>query len=350
MTRHVVLRSPGERIALALPHRGLLVAFGLLAALLAVIALSLMSGSYPLEFSGVRQTLTGAPPDQMAATVVWEFRFPRLLAAILVGAMLGLSGAILQNVTLNPLADPSLVGVSQGASLAVVTLIVVFPGAEGMLRPVAAFGGALAVAALIQGLAAGRSGGATMRFILTGIGIAAFLAALTSALLTYGQVAQAMSALGWLSGSIHSAGWDDVQGLALAGLVLLPALVWAVGPLSALRFGSEMATGLGVAVRPARIGLITLAVALAAFAVASVGPLGFVGLVAPHLARRFARTGTGMGLLLTGLTGGLLVAGADLFGRTAFGTVQIPAGIVTSLLGVPVLVLVILRGQARSGL
>lgn len=350
MNDALILRSRNERLALTIPVRGVIAACGLLILVLLIAMISLMSGSYPLSPAEVWQTLMGRPPEPTAATVVWQFRFPRLLTSVLVGALLALSGALLQNVTLNPLADPALVGVSQGASLAVVAIIVAFPQADGPLRPLYAFGGALVVAALIQWIAMKRAGGATMRFILTGIGIAAFISAMTSALLTYGQVNQAMSALGWLSGSIHAAGWGEVRSLSVLSLLMIPALIWAVGPMRALRFGADMATGLGVAVRPARIVLITLAVALAAIAVAAVGPLGFVGLIAPHLARRLVQTGLGLHLVLTALVGAAMVSGADLIGRAMFAPLQIPAGIVTALVGVPIFVVILLRSQARSQL
>lgn len=344
------LRSPGDTISLELPVRALAVLGLLLALLFGIGAVSLMLGSYPLDLGGVWATLTGAAPSDAAVTVVWEFRFPRMLASALVGVLLGLSGAILQNVTLNPLADPSLVGVSQGASLAVVALVIAFPGADGALRPLYAFGGALVVAALIQWIAMSRRGGATMRFILTGIGVAAFISAITSALLTYGDIDQATAALGWLAGSIHAAGWDEVRMLSLCTLVLAVPVALASRPLSALRMGTEVAAGHGVRVRLARVGLITTSVALAAFAVAAVGPLGFVGLVAPHIARRLARSGVGLHLALTAATGALMVCAADLIGRTILAPVQIPAGIVTALLGVPVFVVLIVRGQGRSQL
>ena len=282
--------------------------------------------------------------------MVHEFRLPRALAAVLVGALLALSGAMLQNVTRNVLADPSLVGVSQGAGLAVVTLIVVFPDVPLAWRPVAALGGALAVAALIQRIAMRRAGGATMRFILTGIGVAACIAAATSAMLTYGRIEQAQAALGWLAGSLHAVGWSEVSYLSLCLLLLLPALFHASRPMSALRTGPELAIGLGVRVPLARVALITLSVALAAVAVAAVGPLGFVGLVAPHVAARLARSGVGLHLALSAASGALMVGLADLLGRTLFAPVQLPAGIVTAVIGVPVFVALILRGRGgREG-
>lgn len=349
MSAPVFSRLDGP-VTFALPARALGVLALLAAALLGLALLSLMTGSYPLGGGEVLSTLLGRAPADMAETVVWQFRLPRTLAGMLAGGLLATSGAVLQTVTRNPLADPSLVGVSQGAGLAVVLAIVVFPGLPPILRPALAFAGALAVAALIQAIAMRRSGGASMRFILTGIGVAAFLSAATSALLTYGQIDRAMAALGWLAGSVHAAGWGDVAILGAAGAALTPALVGAARTLRAMRLGPEIAAGLGVRVARARFGLITLAVALAAAAVAMVGPLGFVGLVAPHLAHRLAHSGVGLHLMLTAASGAVLVGAADLAGRALFAPLQIPAGLVTAIIGVPVFVLLILRTQARSQL
>lgn len=347
MTAPMITRLDGP-VTFALPRRAVAMIALLSAAILLLIVVSLMSGSYPLSAGGVFATLTGPAPEDMANTVVWEFRLPRALAALMSGALLAMSGGVLQTVTRNPLADPSLVGVSQGAGLAVVAAIVAFPELDANWRPPLAFAGALAVAMLIQWIARGRNERATMRFILTGIGLAAFISALTSAFLTYGEVESAMSALGWLAGSVHAAGWQEVGQLAVALAVLLPILTQAARPLSALRFGTDVATGLGINTGMANTLLVTLAVALAAVAVAVVGPLGFVGLVAPHLALRLARCGTGLHLILTGAVGALLVGSADLFGRAAFAPVQIPAGLVTALLGVPIFVLLIMRNPSKG--
>jgi iron complex transport system permease protein len=332
------------------PRRALWLAAALAALIALVAAASLLTGSFGLTWAEVAAILARPEDGAMPSTVVWEFRFPRLLAALLTGAMLGLSGAILQGLTRNPLADPSLVGVSQGAALAVVALIVAFPAVGAGVRPLAAFGGAMAVAAVILALSRGAERGSTMRFILMGIGVAAFISAITATMLTYGRIEAAQAALGWLAGSIHAAGWGDVRVLALVAALSAPAVLWAARPLAALRFGAEIAIGHGVAVARARVTLVALSVALAATAVATVGPMGFVGLVAPHIARRLTPSGEGMQLLLTALTGALMVASADLIGRAAFAPVQIPAGIVTALVGAPVFAWMVLRSQARRTL
>jgi iron complex transport system permease protein len=183
-----------------------------------------------------------------------------------------------------------------------------------------------------------------------GIGVAALISSMTSALLTYGDVNRAMTALGWLAGSVYAVGWDEVRWLSVTALVAIPALFIAARPLSAIRYGENVATGLGVNITYVRWGLIALSVGLAATAVAAVGPLGFVGLVAPHLARRLAPSGVGLHLAMTGLTGALLVGFADFIGRITFAPLQIPAGLVTAMIGVPIFVVLILRTQARANL
>ncbi len=346
--REAVWTRLDGRVTFALPVQALAVLALLLALTAAITLASLMSGSFPMSAGDALRSVVGNAPSDMAATVVWEFRLPRALTAAMAGALFAGSGAILQTVTRNALADPSLVGVSQGAGLAVVTMLVVLPDPPTALRPIFAFAGALIVAAIIQAIAMRRTGGATMRFILTGIGVAAFLSAVTQAMLTYGDLDRAMAALTWLAGSLQAANWQDVQVLATSLAILIPALIWAARPLTALRMGPEIATGLGAAVRRDRALLITLSVALAASAVAMIGPLGFVGLIAPHLARRLARSGPGVHLLLSLAAGAALVGGADYIGRIAFAPVQIPAGLVTALIGAPVFGWLLLR-RPRAG-
>ncbi len=349
MTAGVVERLDGP-LTFRVPARALSVAALLLLASLGVLVAALMSGSFPLTAVQSVATLFGAAPSDTATTVVWEFRFPRALVAAMAGALLALSGAILQTVTRNALADPSLVGVSQGAGLAVVATLIAFPETPPTLRPLLAFGGALTVAVVILSISARRAGGATMRFILTGIGVAAFISACTQALLTYGEIDRALAALGWLAGSVHAAGWGEVRSLALGLALLVPILIWSARPMTALRMGPEVAVGLGASVRRDRNLLVIVSVALAALAVAAVGPLGFVGLVAPHIARRLARSGPGLHLALSASAGALMVGAADLLGRLLFAPVQLPAGLVTAVIGAPVFVWLILRSQARSQL
>lgn len=293
-----------------------------------VAALSLLSGPYPVTLSS---------SDPLSLIVVTEYRLPRLLLGVGSGAALALSGALLQGLTRNPLADPGLLGVSQGAALAVVALIVLTPNAPFGLRLPVAFGGALACAALVQAL--GR--GASLRLILSGIGLSALLAALISALLTHGGLREAESALGWLAGSLHAATLPEAGLMAVILLVLLPLCAVMAPALGVLRLGDEVALSLGLPLLQARRLILLAAVLAAATPAALVGPLGFIGLVAPHLAARLTHT-PGRHLLASALIGAALLALADLAGRS-LGAVQIPAGLITSILGAPLFLWLLIR-------
>jgi iron complex transport system permease protein len=343
--RQLVLRTPRQLIALRLPLRGLVVAGLLLLALLLVSAISLATGSYGVALGEVWETLRGITISRVIDNVIWEFRFPRTLCAALVGAMMALSGAVLQNATRNSLADPSLVGVSQGAALAVVALTVLFPELNASWRPWIAFAGSILVAMAIRTLSQTHHGPSTIRFVLMGIGLSAFISSITSILLTYGEIDRAMAALAWLAGSINAASWGDVWTLLGWAALLFPLLLLLSRSMSALRFGGITAIGLGAPVTLVRNVQLAIAVGLAAIATSIVGPLGFVGLVAPHAARRLAPAGMGLHLVLVALFGALLVALADLVGRAAFAPIQVPAGILTSLIGVPIFVLLLIRGR-----
>ncbi|MCV6574755.1 MAG: iron ABC transporter permease [Cohaesibacter sp.] len=346
----LIYRSKYGTISFSLERAVPLALVFLLVCLFVLFVLSLALGSYDLSLSHLWQALFAAPEGETSTTILWDLRLPRFLASLLVGMMLGLSGAILQGVTRNPLADPSLVGVSQGASLAVVALIVLWPSAPLHLRPIIGFAGALLAASLVQWIAAGKSSSASLRFILVGVGISATISACTNAILTYGQINHAAAALSWLAGSVHTASWGECLVLMFGLAVLSPCLVWAVRPLSGLRFGPELATGLGLHLKRDRSLLIALAVALAALAVSMTGPLGFIGLIAAQLVHRLLRVGTGSHLLLSALVGGVLVALADLVGRTALAPIQLPAGLISAAIGAPIFIALIFRNAGPKHL
>ncbi len=341
--RHSVYRTRSDRISLRIKPQVLVISCLLTGLLLALFLISLSRGSADLTATQIWDAFWHAPKGDMITTVIWQLRLPRLCAAALVGGMLGLSGAILQGVTRNPLADPSLVGVSQGASLCVVALIVLVPNAPLIARPFAAFVGALSVSVLVQWIATGKASAASLRFILVGIGVSATISAGTSAMLTYGQINQATTALSWLAGSVHRVTWAGCSVLLLGLMGAIPALLWAVRPLSGLSFGPEIATGLGLRLRRDRYGLITLAVTLSALAVSVAGPLGFVGLISAQIARRLCRAGQGAHLVITALSGACLVTLADLIGRTVAAPVQFPAGLIAAIIGAPMFVALIFR-------
>ena len=325
----------GQRVSFRLDRRALPVLLALLLLLLAAVILSVSYGEYriaPLDV--VRATLGLETGNDDYRLVVRLFRLPRIVLAALVGAALAVSGAILQGVTRNPLADPGILGISSGAALAAVSLLVYFTAAPALLLPWAAFGGALLSAALIY-LLAWRGGSSPLRLILIGIGFAAAAQALTTLLVVFGEINDVQRALVWLSGSVYGRGWAEVRVLALSLAVLLPLTFLSARQLNTLSLGDESATGLGVGLERTRAFLILLSVALAAGAVAAAGTVGFVGLVAPHITRRLVGPGHEGLLPASALTGALLVVLADLIGRTVIAPSQLPAGLVTAVIGAP---------------
>lgn len=320
-----------------------LYSLSLLIFLALILLLSLVSGSYPLSFKNSFFALLNQPQwisDPQAMLMVWEFRLPRSLAAIFGGALFSLSGALLQNLTRNPLADPSLVGISQGSALAVVILALLFPDYVDGWREIAALFGAVSVAFIIQYIS-GK--GQPLKFILLGIGVAAFISAITSALLTYGDVQSSLSALSWLAGSVHAINWQDVSKLCIAFIVLTASSIIHARTMSPFSMGADISIGLGVVLKKMTLIQLSMSVGAAAIATAVVGPLGFVGLLAPHLARKIVRSGPVNHLLLTVLIGASLVLLADLIGRTLFAPIQLAAGLVTSLVGAPLFAYLLIR-------
>ena len=325
----------GKRVSFRLDRRALPVLLVLLFLLLAVAVLSVSYGEYriaPLDV--VRATLGLETGNEDHRLVVRLFRLPRIVLAALVGAALAVSGAILQGITYNPLADPGILGISSGAALAAVSLLIYFTAVPALLLPWAAFGGALLTAALIY-LLAWRGGSSPLRLILIGIGFAAAAQALTTLLVVFGDINDVQRAFVWLSGSVYGRGWADVRVLALWLAVLLPVTFLSARQLNTLSLGDESATGLGVGLERTRAFLILLSVALAAGAVAAAGTVGFVGLVAPHITRRLVGPGHEGLLPASALTGALLVVTADLIGRTVIAPSQLPAGLVTAVIGAP---------------
>lgn len=310
-----------------------LITLGLLTAGAMVVNMGL--GEYPISPVDVVRSLVGIDtgnPDH--ALIVNSLRLPRALVALLVGVALATSGAIMQGLLRNPLASPDIIGVTHGASLAAVAMIVLLPGASIAAVPVAAFVGA-AVAALIIYLIARTGPGAPLRLILVGVGMAAVAYALTTAIITFGEIFAVSQAIVWMAGSVYGRTWEHFWPL-VPWLVILIPVAWIMSrQLDALGLGDDVARGLGNRVERMRGTLLFVSVGLAAAAVATAGAVAFVGLMAPHLARRLVGPSYAGLVPTAGLIGGLLMVGADLIGRTLFSPLEIPCGVITAILGAP---------------
>lgn len=311
------------------------VLLGLIAMTLIVMILSVGYGEYPISALDVIKTVLGLQTDNFDYVfVINTLRLPRVIAAFLVGTGLAIAGTILQGLTRNPLAAPEIVGVEAGAGLAAVALIVLFPSIPVFFLPIVAFAGALIAALLVYGLA-WENGSSPIRLILVGIGIGAIASAFTSLMITFGNINDVSQALVWLAGSVYGRSWEHIQALLPWLIVFIPLSLFGARELNTLNLGDGVARGLGSRVEWQRGLLLLISVALAGASVATAGTISFVGLMAPHLARQLVGT-SHEGLMPTAaLVGGLIVALADLLGRSLFAPIELPCGVITAAVGAP---------------
>lgn len=324
---HGLTRATSVSLALAL------VGFGCL-------CISVSVGEYPIAMSQVVPAIFGAGPED-AVFMVQGLRLPRAIAAVLVGAAFGLSGAIFQALARNPLASPDIIGITAGASTSAVFIIVVLHGA-GTVLSLGALGGALATAALVYVLAF-RRGLSSYRLILVGIGVAAFLTAITSYLLTRAEIYDAQRATVWLTGSLNGRTWEHVTPLAWAMVLLVPATIALAPSLRNLQLGDDAARGLGVRVELSRAGLVLVGVGLAAAATAAAGPVAFVAFVSAPIARRLVDSP--LTIIPSGLVGATLLLTADIASRRLFAPTELPVGVVTGIVGAPYLIWLLARAN-----
>lgn len=302
---------------------------------LAVFVLSVSYGDYPIPPQAVVRTVLGLPTDNADyAFIVNVLRLPRALVALLVGVALGAAGTITQGILRNPLAAPGIIGINAGAALAAVALIITLPNAPVAAVPVVAFVGGVAVFAAIYALA-WNGGASPIRLVLVGIGFSLIAGAVTNILVTFGNINAVSQALVWLSGSVRGRGWGEVGALLPWLSIFLPAAIVMARDLNVLTLGDEVARAVGSALEWRRGTLLVTSVALAGASVAVAGTIGFVGFVAPHIARRLVGP-SHEGLIVTAaLVGGLLVVSADFIGRSLFAPIELPCGLVTSAIGAP---------------
>ncbi|TWT16111.1 iron ABC transporter permease [Planomicrobium sp. CPCC 101079] len=282
-----------------------------------------------LSFNGTEWSFEWMKP------VVWNFRVPRVLTAFIVGVMLAITGVILQGVLRNPLADSSVLGVTSMAGAGAMLLLVVFPEIPPAFLPLGATLGAVLALGIIL-VTAWKNNFQPMLVALMGIAISAFGSAATQVFVVKAKLAVA-SALVWLSGSTYGKGWEDVQfALLLFALFIWPA-IYITRSLDTLTFGDDVAAGLGLNIRSTRVGALIIGVAISTIAVSVVGTIGFIGLVAPHIARRLVGFRHLPLMLASGLIGGLLLVTADFIGRILIAPKDIPSGLVVALIGTPYL-------------
>ena len=314
----------------------LLLAWGAPLTLLAVaVVLALSLGAVNLSPARVLDGLLNRNADTLARTIVWDVRLPRVLLALMVGAALGVAGALLQGVTRNPLADPYILGLTAAGGFAAALAIRISQDVSANALAPIAFSGALAGAVLVYGLS-WRGGVSPVRLALSGVAIGSMLtAAITMVLVTSNLGTQA--ALSFLAGGLYGRGWDEFYAVwPYVGVGLLSAMLLSRS-MNVLSLGDEAALSLGLGVERTRIFAIATAAMLAGASVSVAGMVAFVGLVIPHLARLLTGDDHRSLLPLSAILGAALVVYADLFARIVDKPVEIPLGIVTAIAGAPFL-------------
>ena len=317
----------------------------LLLVLLGSLAVGHSHVSAPELFHALRHAVGvgGRPLESLDTTIIWQLRAPRALTAIAVGAGLAVAGAIMQALTRNPLADPYLLGVSSGASVGAVAVLMT---GMSLLLPLAAFAGALL--ALTLGLARAAGAFTSSSVVLAGVVIASMGSALTGLLIFWNSTGDTFAdVMAWLLGSLSGSTWRTAATGLLAVAILLPPLVLAAPVLDAFAFGDDTAALSGVNVRSARYVLLALASLLTGAVVSVSGAIGFVGLVLPHAIRMLVGPGHRALLPLSALAGALFLLTTDSLARSIVEPREIPVGIVTALVGAPIFAVLMIRRSAR---
>ncbi|WP_103667725.1 iron ABC transporter permease [Pseudanabaena sp. BC1403] len=311
------------------------------------ILLDVGQGEYPIAIADIIKSLLAIDtgnPDHLF--IIHTLRLPRTLVAFMVGITLAISGTIFQGLTRNPLADPSIIGINAGASLAAVATIVLFPEVPIYALPISAFIGALAMAAIIYSLA-WNGGSSPILLILLGIGLSAIASAFISLLITLGSIANVSQAIVWLAGSVYGRTWEQFFAFLPWCLGGVPFALGLSRQLNVLHLGDDVAKGLGSRVEWQRSLLVVVAVALAGAAVATAGTISFVGLMAPHIGRKLIGTNHQNLLPVAALIGGFLVTIADWIGRVLFAPIEIPCGVVVAAIGAPFFLFLLIHNRQR---
>ncbi|MFJ6533205.1 FecCD family ABC transporter permease [Microbacterium sp. NPDC091662] len=318
-------------------------AMGLLgAAVLASFLASLSIGDTVLSPIRVIQALFETQGGVRMVVVDW--RLPRALAAVVFGAALALSGTVFQTITRNPLGSPDVIGLTTGAYTGAL-IIMTTGGGSGLTVAIGAILGGFATAALVALLVAGR-GSLGYRIVIVGIGVSAVLAALNAWMLLRARLEVAVSAAIWGAGSLNGVGWKQAALPLLVVSVLIVVLLLARRGLRLIELGDDLGASLGGRMGFAKIGLVAIAVGLTGVVTAVMGPIAFISLAAPHLARLVAKNGTAH-LVATALMGAMLLSLADIIGQNLVPGHALPVGVVTLVLGGVYLIFLVVRTARR---
>lgn len=324
--------------------------FGGMALIVLAIFISINAGFIKIPFNDVLATLLGNGTEDNTITI-FDFRLPRIVMAVMVGMGIAVSGAILQGVSRNPLADPGILGINSGAGLAIVLYMFFLQGStflsQGMLStfimPLIALIGAFSVALLIYLLAWKDGTTSPTRMLLVGIGINAACGALLIVFQLKMEPADFTKALVWLSGTIWATNWTFVWALLPWLAILIPLAIYRARILDIMTLSEPSAISVGVNINKERRNFLVLAVALAGACVAVGGGITFLGLIAPHIARKLVGASHKKVIPLSAVLGGLILLSADTIGRVVMEPMELPVGIVVAIIGAPYFVYLLVK-------
>ncbi|MFE9041885.1 FecCD family ABC transporter permease [Streptomyces sp. NPDC012421] len=319
----------GGGVSVRYVPRAALCGLGLILLTLGLGVVLVGTGDFPMTPAEVVDTLLGRG-TVLQEFAVMELRLPRVLVAILVGGALALGGAVFQSISRNPLGSPDVIGFGQGATVGALTVIVLFQGSAVATALGAVAGGVVTGAAIY--LLAWKRGVHGYRLVLVGIGAAAMLTSVIHYLITKADLVDATRATVWMTGSLEGRDWTQFWPLLAVCCVLVPLVLGHGRALRMLEMGDDAAYALGVKVERTRIVLMASAVLLVAVATSAAGPIVFVSLSAPQLARRLTRA-PGPNLAVSAVLGSALLLGADWIAGNAFGERTLPVGVITGVLG-----------------
>jgi iron complex transport system permease protein len=348
MRKYIPFRM-GNNISFLIDKKALFTSLLLLLGVIVTFIISTGSGEMYISPINVLKALFGNG-SEMEQIVIHSFRLPRIVTALLVGMSLAVAGAILQGMIRNPLASPDILGITGGAALFVVLFFAIFSDKNNSLTisihwlPLGAFIGAT-IAAILVYILAWKNGIVPMRLVLIGIGVAALMQAGTTLFMILGPIYRASQANIWITGTVYGATWKNIAILAPWTILLLLISFVSARKLNIQELGDEIALGAGVLLQRQRVFLLLLSTALTGGAVAFAGGIGFVGLMAPHMARRLVGSSFGALLPVSALLGAILVMAADLLGRTLFAPLEIPAGVFTAAIGAPYFIYLLYKSR-----
>ncbi|MBM7704560.1 FecCD family ABC transporter permease [Metabacillus iocasae] len=350
MRKHKAIRV--GRISFLINISATIIMSTLLVLLLGLFLLSAGMGELFIGPLNIIQIIFGQG-SEFEQLIVTSFRLPRIIIAILAGICLAVAGAILQGLVRNPLASPDLIGLTGGASVAVVLFLTLFSDENHSLTvsihwlPLSAFIGASVVALLLYVLA-WKGGVSPITLILVGIGLTALTKSLTTLFMIMGPIYQASQANIWITGSVYGSNWKNVYTLLPVTCLLVVISFIMVRHVNIQELGEDMAKNVGHHVQKSRLSLLLISTALTGSAVAFAGGISFVGLLAPHIARRLVGSSFGSLLPVSALIGAILVLVADLIGRTMFLPIEVPAGVFTAAIGAPYFIYLLYKQRNAS--